>query len=297
MLNCLACNSNLESDSTTVLTGVTSVYSRSQDAATYDLVECKCGLLQTSPRVVGEKLSKIYEENYAYDFHELVSSEKSKRATGLSRIIGKPSDSGKLFEFGCAQGELLNAFIKSGWKVSGCEIGQNSQRICEEKGLQVSLSTAEESLTRLEPDIELFVLSHVLEHLEDPRNFLTNLAGKAASNSKLMLVVPNVDSVKRTRVAKYWGYWQVPVHITHFNKSSLTKLAEVSGWDIASIHYRSRDFMGFALTFANLIGYVSSNSSPGVASHLIKWISRLWSYGYRFGRSDLILILNPKSSI
>jgi hypothetical protein len=290
---CIACETNLDLNSMITHSGVSSVYSRSSSHAYYDLVTCKCGLLQTLPRVTGGDLMEIYEKSYAYDFHELVSKEKSNRAKGLSGIVSAQNEMNKVFEFGCAQGELLEAFRELGWQVSGCEIGEKSQKICREKGLSVSLATAELALESLDQDTSLFVLSHVLEHLEDPKNFLIKLADKANLDSRLLIVVPNISTVHGTRFAKYWGYWQVPVHITHFDKETLSDLSNSCGWQVEVIKYRSRDFMGFALTFANILGYTSRNSQLGFAAYLVKICSRIWSIGYRFGRSDLVFVLKP----
>jgi SAM-dependent methyltransferase len=292
---CLACEANLNDNPKVTYSRVSSVYSRSSGQVYFDLVTCQCGLLQTLPRVTGNDLLEIYEKSYAYDFHELVSREKSTRARGLSRIVQAQKNMTKVFEFGCAQGELLESFKKLGWIVSGCEIGEKSQRVCKEKGLDVVLSSAELALDNLDVTTSLFVMSHVLEHIEDPKRFLSQLAEKASPDSRLLLVVPNTSTVRGTLFAKYWGYWQVPVHITHFNKRTLTNLANSSGWRVDSCTYRSRDFMGFALTFANILGYTSRKTELGFTSNVVRLASTIWSLGYRFGRADLILILKPST--
>ena len=293
MTKCLSCETILDESSKITYAQVSSVYSRSSSQVHYDLVTCHCGLLQTLPRVTGRDLLEIYAKSYAYDFHELVSREKSTRARGLSRIVEAEENMTKVFEFGCAQGELLEAFNRLGWIVSGCEIGEKSQKICREKGLDVALSSAEHALDGIDATTSLFVLSHVLEHLEDPKKFLSQLAKKASPDSRLLLAVPNINTVQGTRFAKYWGYWQVPVHITHFDKETLTNLANSSGWRVESCSYRSRDFMGFALTFANMFGYTSRNTELGFTTSIVRLFSTIWSFGYRFGRSDLILVMRP----
>ncbi len=296
MIQCLSCETDLAINSRVTYHGVSSVYSRSEDASSFDLVTCGCGLMQTLPRVTGKELMEIYENTYAYDFHELVSKEKTVRAQGLARIVIAQNNLNKVYEFGCAQGELLETFESLGWQASGCEIGEKSQQICEDKGLKVSLNSAESALDILEKESSLFVLSHVLEHLENPKMFLSRLVNITTSDSRLLIVVPNIETVRGSRFAKYWGYWQVPVHITHFNNKTLADLADSSGWQVESSHYRSRDFMGFALTFANLLGYTSRNTVLGSKASIIKICSRIWSIGYRFGRSDLILVFKPKQS-
>jgi hypothetical protein len=179
MTKCLLCDSDLFATSHVAYSGVSSVYSRSKFQEKFDLVTCECGLLQTLPRITGKDLAEIYQESYAYDFHKLVSSEKTARARGLAKIVRTQEHLSEIYEFGCAQDELLEVFQDFGWKVSGCEIGANSQKICREKGLNVTLCSAEIAVAGLEETSSLFVLSHVLEHLEDPKIFFVGFSSKS----------------------------------------------------------------------------------------------------------------------
>jgi hypothetical protein len=293
MTNCLNCESKLEGIAKIQYQNVSSVYSRNLDISQYDILKCTCGLLNTSPRITGHALRSVYENQYAYDFHNVVSAEKKSRALGLKKIYGNALGTKNLFEFGCARGELLEVFKNDGWDVMGCEIGLKAQSDCIAKGIPVSLLSAEDALATYNMDVELVVLSHVLEHLENPKRFLADLRAQVGSETVLMLVVPNVETVGNNIFSKYWGYWQVPVHLSHFDIDSLTNMAKGSGWKLQRSYKRSRDFLGFALTIVNFLNLRPSNTSQKITILSIKIASAIWAKFYPFGKSDLILLFTP----
>ena len=77
---------------------------------------------------------------------------------------------------------------------------------------------------------DLVILSHVLEHLLDPRNAVKLLQGALAPDGKVYVEVPDA--------ARYLDFPSVPYyyfdseHINHFDRFSLDNLAKASGYQV-----------------------------------------------------------------
>ena len=138
---------------------------------------------------------------------------------------------GPTLDFGCGVGELL-AKLPAGSK--GLEYNLATVEYCRRAGLEVDFYDGEADhwqLGTLGPEaagrFESMVISHVLEHLEQPREVLNALLGAAArlGMRRVVVIVPGpagyrTDATHRTFIDL--GYLQDPaiVHRTGFSLRS-----------------------------------------------------------------------------
>jgi SAM-dependent methyltransferase len=199
-----------------------------------------------------------------------------------------------VLEIGCGSGVLLREIKGRGANVRGCEIDKISSEVANRAlGEQVVANVdATELLKNIDQFYDLIVISHVLEHLRNPVEVLKALRNSMKADGTLLVVVPNLDSAPKAFLRKYWGYWQVPVHLTHFNTDSLIYLIENCGFQIETVATRNADFMSLGLFLSNILRL--KKSEPGqVSSQLIRAMSWCWSWTYRFGKQDLIVVARP----
>ena len=281
---------------THTISGLSSVYDRLNR---YSISRCvKCGLSQTDPQPDAIFLSKLYADSYSYEIHELVRAEKRRRARGLLKVLGVFNFTNKsVLEIGCGSGVLLREIKARGAKVRGCEIDKISSEIANSViGEQVVANVdATDFLKNIDQFYDLIVISHVLEHLRNPVQVVKTLRNSMTVDGVLLVVVPNLDSAPKTFLRKYWEYWQVPVHLTHFNTDSLIYLIENCGFQIETVATRNADFMPLGLFLSNILRL--EKSEPGqVSSQLIRATSWCWSWTYRFGKQDLIVVAKPSEN-
>ncbi len=79
------------------------------------------------------------------------------------------------------------------------------------------------------------ILRHVLEHIKDPRIFLSFFISHQASH--FYIVVPNASCLERKVFRQYDSFWFPPYHLWHFNKNSLKTLLEGIGIKITTMGF------------------------------------------------------------
>jgi 2-polyprenyl-3-methyl-5-hydroxy-6-metoxy-1,4-benzoquinol methylase len=277
------------------VTRATSVYSEA--GHNFSIRQCKkCLHLFTSPEPSDEILARIYATTYAYEAHEVIADEKRLRAKALaSFIVSTHAAATTALEIGCMHGHLLSALTNLGLRASGIEIDEASVRDCRRIGLDVTQSSFEECIASEKQRFDIVVLSHVLEHIRDASTALRQLQDLLQPGGRIILVVPNSNANTAKLFGRYWGYWQVPVHIHHFNESSLRIFAERAGLEVAAIRFHGADSLFFLSTISNVLGMRSSGkplSAPQRA--IIRMASRALRAWRRHGEEDLVCALQCK---
>lgn len=86
---------------------------------------------------------------------------------------------------------------------------------------------------------------HVLEHVEDPVEFLRSARAALAPGGWLALEVPNIDSAAAGRLGAAWPQVQPAYHRWHFSPSSLARLVTAGGF---TVHRQDTVFSRFYWT-------------------------------------------------
>ncbi len=234
-------------------------------------------------------LDEIYESQYSYSSHSLVGYEKRKRAKKLFNLIAKYCEIGQVLEFGSGEGHLLAEARKRGIYSVGIEISGklSTGRSSKENIVKIS---AEDFLAKAGALTGTIIMSHTFEHFQRPHYVLEQLQEKLDAKANVVLVVPNIKNRFGKIRGRYWGYWQVPVHIYHFYDTTLEMLLKSYGFSRVKSFTRSGDFLSKGLYISNLLRLKSSQVSGNqYLNLLVKLASYLWSFSYRYGSSDLIM--------
>jgi SAM-dependent methyltransferase len=81
---------------------------------------------------------------------------------------------------------------------------------------------------------DVVAVSHVLEHLADPRETLARVRELLNADGLLYLAVPDMDSVQFRIFGKRWNAVSPVVHVQYFNERSLRRTLEQSGFEVIS---------------------------------------------------------------
>jgi len=137
-----------------------------------------------------------------------------------------------IVDIGAGNGEFLNA-VKQYYPSIHCvafEPGPGA-KICRELSFETyqDYFIPGKHLKEICPDI--LTCTHVLEHMPDPRAFVTELAHNADSSLLFMAEVPCIENaLKQRRVSDY-----LYEHVSHFTCQSFQTLFESSGWTTQKI--------------------------------------------------------------
>ena len=184
--------------------------------------------------------------------------------------------------------------LQNNYRVKGIEIGEEAVDYCQRKGLDVHDSSLEHYLLNNNEKFDVIVLSHVFEHLLDCDKILKQLAERISEDGKIILLVPNSHSVSKIVFGRYWGWWQVPVHINHFSKNPLSVLAGRLGLKISFTRSMGGDSLMLLLNFINIFRF-HKKATPG---RMQKIIIRLWTHVFRYwyflGNEELTVVIQKK---
>jgi 2-polyprenyl-3-methyl-5-hydroxy-6-metoxy-1,4-benzoquinol methylase len=214
-------------------------------------VKCRnCGHIYQSPRPVFDDLRDRYQDTY-FDYE--IENEQSffrLMLQGLGdidfpRIESSLNGRRRFLDVGCATGMLLEHMRDRGWKVQGVEIcGPAAEYGMRERGIPIEIATLEESKLPAQ-SFDLVHLSHLIEHVPDPRGFLEEAARVTRVGGHLVLVTPDVSGFQARLFGKRWRS-AIADHLHLFSYRILRRLVEEAGFEIV----RKRSWGGIAAGMA-----------------------------------------------
>ena len=160
---------------------------------------------------------------------------------------------GLAFEVGCADGFMLDALRRRGWRVIGSERTAQMLRIASQAGIPVFAGDPEALASR--PMFDLIILFQVLEHLPHPEHTLAELSKRLKPGGQLVIGVPNRASWQSALGGQRWFHLDVPRHLFHFTPRSLTIGLNRVGLTVRHIGYASfeHDPFGWIQTLLNRV--------------------------------------------
>lgn len=187
-------------------------------------------LLVTSPRPNDEDLDNFYDsqeyishtdsrESILNKVYHLVRNYTLKQK--LKLINSFNSGERSILDIGTGTGDFLSICQKNGWQVEGVEPNQKAQNKTEEK-LGKNITSDISDLTS--KDFDVITMWHVLEHIPDLNQIITNLKQLLKENGTLVVAVPNHKSFDAKHYGKLWAAYDVPRHLWHFSQTAMQKL-------------------------------------------------------------------------
>lgn len=190
------------------------------------------------------------KENYwdrAYGYHqESCSAFTSTLGTLLrfSPIHRREADAdvrflpanpgGRLLDVGCGSGDWLLDMQRRGWRVEGLDFDENAVAVARNRGLDVAVGSLEEQSFQ-HNRFDAITLSHVIEHVPDPVQTLTECAKILKPGGRLVLFTPNADSLSHRFFKESWRGLEPPRHLHLFSLQSMRRALEEAGFKSISM--------------------------------------------------------------
>lgn len=266
------------------------------EAKAVRVIDClSCGFAHLDPKPQPAELQHFYERAF-YDeanpdylaktereivyWNSVVFAAKEK---ALRHFLGM---AGRILDIGCCGGFLLRYFADHGWRVLGLEPGRSAYEWATRKSLIPALQEFFEAVPETElGEFDAVHLAFVMEHVRDPKEFLSKARRVLRPGGVLCIEVPNdfnsLQTIATAALAKA-PYWIcAPDHINYFTFDSLEALLKNAGFEIL------RRAASFPLELFLLMGedYVG-NEAVGLACHERRM--RLEQRFYQYGAGDLL---------
>lgn len=192
----------------------------------------KFGYLETRPMPSMDLLPKYYMSS---DYISHTDSKRNifERIYHIVRAISLRSKlklissycvtDKSLLDVGCGTGDFLKLAQAKGWSVVGIEPNEQARYIANKKTRGQIFD--EDYMFKLESSsFSVITLWHVLEHLPNLEQQLNEFKRLLKPNGVLIIAVPNHKSYDAKYYKEFWAAYDVPRHLWHFNKESISKL-------------------------------------------------------------------------
>lgn len=231
----------------------------------FTVVRCKrCDLVYLNPRPVEEGLRRYYPGDY-YAYQEAPQKsglpwrvksriktlvlEQYKTTIGHSsplprrlwrralafplqgRLRGLPDyvSGERALDVGCGTGGYLRLLRELGWEVYGVEIDEGACAEAKKWELDIFQGQLEEAAFP-EDYFDLVRMNHVLEHLPHPLHSLKEAKRVLKEGGRLLIEVPNVESLSAHLFVERWYHLDLPRHLFHFSPQTLRSLLVKAGF-------------------------------------------------------------------
>lgn len=198
----------------------------------------KCGLIRLKDRLDDESTAAFYRDDYRdiYVGLDVATSDffssQMQRGSQYFKLISKYVDIQKIktvFEVGCGAGGIINAFNHEGRSVSGCDYGEKYLSYGREKGLNLYQGELSDTKTKKKSQ-DLIILSHVMEHFNNPIPSLINITEFIKPEGYLFVEVPGIFNIVKTYFNPLM-YFQ-NAHVYNFYYRYLVVLFETIGLEV-----------------------------------------------------------------
>jgi SAM-dependent methyltransferase len=209
----------------------------------FAVVQCQeCGLCFTSPRPSLASIGQFYTSAYGpYRGSHMRPVPWRTRRFGPPREPRKEHDlfalhgQGRLLDFGCGAGGFLTQMRRHGWSVCGIDVDAGSvERLRRELGLDALAGSLPHP--ELQPgSFDVITMWHALEHVHAPAEVLREAHRILAPGGKLIIAVPNIDSLAFRWFNSAWFGLDLPRHLTHFAPWTLHLMLEKAGFRVGPV--------------------------------------------------------------
>ncbi len=208
-----------------------------------------CGLEFADPMFAADARWYASQERYG------VRWEFGQCLRDLARLVpGRPA---RIFEVGCGEGHFLDLARRAGHAAVGIDFNADAVAAARAKGVDATVADLSAVDPGNPPDV--FVLFHVIEHLERPAALFAELAAHAPPGTRVCFSCPGprrytTSLLPGKRLGRRDLFDYPPLHQTRWCESAAAALLGRTGWRLAEYREEPFDRRGVATFVAGVEG-------------------------------------------
>ncbi len=225
---------------------------------TFTILRCtSCSFLFTQDVPQEKDIGRYYDTD-AYIPHDITQRgcmhlvQRARtwvRLPGKRRLVEQAShlSTGHLLDIGCGSGEFPLMMQQKGWNVTATEQNAKMRAHCESQ--DISCLDAAVLAQLPSASFDAITLWHVLEHMHDLHGTIDQIHRLLKVGGSAIIAVPNIGGP----LMRFYNIYDVPRHLWHFRPETLTRLAELHGFRVASIRPLYLDPLYMGLYYERLL--------------------------------------------
>jgi 2-polyprenyl-3-methyl-5-hydroxy-6-metoxy-1,4-benzoquinol methylase len=187
-----------------------------------------CGHVYVSPRINGSDAYRMGLELDQRDYDTELLEVQKFYAAPICYLLRARAPGHRLIDLGFGKGYLLQLAKSYGFEVYGTDTSPSQvERLRPQFGDRLHQVTMEDTALPW-TGFDAVVISHVLDHLEKPDEFIGNVFRAMNPDGVLYVAVPDLESVQFQLFGKKWEAISPLAHFQYFQESTLTRLLKDS---------------------------------------------------------------------
>ena len=229
----------------------------------FDLLRCEtcsCVWLADPPRP--DDMGRHYDEDYHAAIMAAGENSVSSRWQRQRRKISEYKQSGNILDIGCSSGAFLGTMKANSWKLYGIEMeAATAQRARATTGAEVFVGDAVAAPFAAE-SFDVITCFDLLEHVYDPREFLTKVRVWLKPDGIIYVALPNIDSWESKTMGSYWFGLELPRHLFHFSPKSLRFVMKSLGFSEVSVQTPPTTYLERSVSYVGSSAMEAFGMSP-----------------------------------
>ncbi|MCA9077552.1 MAG: class I SAM-dependent methyltransferase [Planctomycetaceae bacterium] len=195
----------------------------------HHLATClECGLGRLHPLPSPEELGRFYPNEYYGSpgakfepmTEAIVRMVGTVHVQSLSRNLQPGS---RILDIGCGRGVLLSSLADRGHEVHGMDVSETAVAGADPRA-DIRVAPCITEVGYPSDHFDQVILWHVLEHLTNPREVLSEINRILKPGGQVIVAVPNFSSWQARWSGAAWFHLDLPRHLFHFPVSGLRRL-------------------------------------------------------------------------
>ncbi|MCS7316283.1 MAG: class I SAM-dependent methyltransferase [Bryobacterales bacterium] len=231
----------------------------------FRIIECsRCGLIRLDPWPAQAEMSRYYPDTYWFVPGDAAADrlEEAWRRLVLAdhvefvrAALRKCPAEGLVLDVGCGGGLFVRLLRERGFRAIGLDLSPKAAALAWQVNRVPVICANLRDAPLPEASCAAITMFHVLEHLEDPTEYLEAAHRLLAPDGRLIVQTPNAASWQFLLLGENWSGLDVPRHLLNFRASDLEYLLKCCGFQV-----RRRKF--FSLR----------DNPAGLATSLAPWL-------------------------
>ena len=183
----------------------------------------------------------FYRLAHEVSFQHYQANEHPLRIKSGASILAYIQKEDRVLDLGCKYGELSYLIADKAQKVIGIDFDKKAiskaNKLYQKDNLEFKVGDARKFLEDSNYDFDVLILSHILEHLDNPLAFLKNFA---AYFNRIYIEVPDFQKSYLNQYRKDLGNKLIYTdtdHVSEFDRDELKELIKSCGLKIINAEY------------------------------------------------------------